>query len=301
MNNIDIVINEVGLRDGLQNQPTFVATTDKLRLVAALSEAGISQFEIASFVSPKAVPQMADAGELFDALLPPAKKPNYTALVPNMKGYQQARARGVNSIAVVLAATDTFNRKNIGRSLDETVVQCQQIILQACDEGVAARAYISTACACPYEGPVSTDEVLRLSEQMIEAGATELSIADTTGAGNPQQIKDLLKPLLQEYSAQRINLHLHDTRGQALAMAWAALELGVFKFDSSIAGLGGCPLSPGASGNLATEDLVFMLRECGLNTGIDFDRLRDCVVLVRQLLGEQYGGRINGWLESHVQ
>ena len=292
-----IHINEVGLRDGLQNQPNPVSTESKLKMASALVAAGVRQFEAVSFVHPKLVPQMADAVEVLDGLRE-FNQLNIAALVPNMKGYERAREQGVNSVGVVLASTDTFNQRNLNMTLAQTRETCQQVIARARADGVFVRAYISGAIACPYDGKTPVDVVHRLTADMMEAGASEISIADTIGAGNPQQISDILRPLVQQFGADRFNLHLHDTRGLALAMAWAGVMEGVRRFDSSIGGLGGCPFAPGASGNVATEDLVYMLEESGFDTGIDINALRDAVQVAEVATGQHLGGRILKWMQS---
>lgn len=292
-----VYINEVGLRDGLQNQPNPVSTEAKLQLADALIKAGIRQLEAVSFVHPKLVPQMADAVEVLAGL---RHYPDLqiAGLVPNMKGYERAREQGMQSVAVVLASTDTFNLRNLNMTLAQTKDTCIQVIQRARAEGVFVRAYISGAFACPYDGKTPVDIVHRLTEDMIAAGASEISIADTIGAGNPQQVKDILAPLVQQFGAERFNLHLHDTRGMAAAMAWAGIEQGVRRFDSSIGGLGGCPFAPGASGNVATEDLVYMLEEAGFSTGIDIQGLRQAVKVAESATGQQLGGRIIKWMQS---
>jgi len=292
-----IIINEVGLRDGLQNQPRFVATVDKLRLAEALISAGVRYLEAASFVHPKAVPQMADGAEL-SAALPQRAGLHYMALVPNLKGYERARAAGYRKVAVVVASTDTFNLRNIKMTRDAAEQACREVISAAGHDQVEVRAYISGACACPYDGPTPVGVVQALAERMLEAGAVEVSIADTIGAGNPRQIKNILEPLVRAHGARHYNLHLHDTRGMALAMAWAGVECGVRNFDASIGGLGGCPFAPGASGNVATEDLVYLLSEAGFDTGIDWRALRPAVTLAEALTGQTLGGRILQWQRS---
>lgn len=295
-----IIINEVGLRDGLQNQARIVSTEDKLKLADALFSAGVRYLEAASFVHPKAVPQMADAAEI-TAGLPQRSHLNYMALVPNLKGYERARAAGYKKVAVVLASTDTFNLKNIKMTRHEAEQVCREVIAAAQADGIAVRAYISGALACPYEGHTQPSVVHALSERMLEAGAGEISISDTIGAGNPRQIEEILRPLVKAHGATPFNLHLHDTRGTALAMAWAGIECGVRNFDASVGGLGGCPFAPGASGNVATEDLVYMLEEAGFDTGIDWRALRPAVTLAEEVTGQKLGGRIFQWLRSQEE
>jgi hydroxymethylglutaryl-CoA lyase len=297
MTNDTAIINEVGLRDGLQNQPKQVSTAGKARLAEALVAAGLRHIEPVSFVHPKAVPQMADAAEL-TRQLPQRDDLHYTALIPNLKGYQLAREAGYDTVALVLSTTDTFNQRNLNMSLEDAVDSCRDILWQAKQDGVKTRTYISGAFACPYDGPVKVGTTLHLTHEMIEAGSTEIAIADTIGGGNPKQMKDIMAPLVHSYGAERFFVHLHDTRGLAAAMAWEAADLGVRRFDASIGGLGGCPFAPGATGNVATEDLVYMLEACGLRTGISMEGLREAVAIAEEITDQHLGGRILTWMQS---
>lgn len=290
-------ITEVGLRDGLQNQSHHASTQEKLQLATALIDAGIKQLETVSFVHPKAVPQMADAAEV-SAGLPRRPDLDYMALVPNLKGYERALAAGYRHIAVVLSTTDSFNLRNLKMTLAETEAVCREVIARAKADGVVARAYISGAFACPYDGKQPVSVVQRLSESMIAAGATDIAISDTIGAGNPQQVKDILKPLVAVYGARIFSLHLHDTRGTALANTWAGIESGVRHFDASVGGLGGCPFAPGATGNVATEDVVHLLHEAGFDTGIDLDKLYNAVSIAEAITQQPQGGRYTSWRRS---
>lgn len=292
-----IIINEVGLRDGLQNQPRHVETAGKLRLAQALVDAGIRHLEAVSFVHPKAVPQMADAVEV-TAGLPRRDDLQLMALVPNLKGYERALENGYRKVGVILSSTDTFNLKNIRMTRDEAEQTCRDIITRAKADGVFVRSYVSGALACPYDGKTPVAVVHALTERMLEAGADEISIADTIGAGNPRQIEEILLPLVKRHNPALFNLHLHDTRGQALAMAWAGIHCGIRSFDSSVGGLGGCPFAPGASGNVATEDLVYMLEESGFDTGISLEGLRSAVTIAEEITGQSLGGRILTWIRS---
>ncbi|MES1943937.1 Hydroxymethylglutaryl-CoA lyase [Salinisphaera sp. PC39] len=289
-----VVINEVGLRDGLQNQPTPVPTEGKCRLAELLVDAGVRHMEATSFVSPKAVPQMADAGELI-ASLPRPDEVEYAALIPNEKGYERALEAGVRSVNVVLSATDTMNRKNIRMSLDETREVCKRIIARAHADGVRAHGYVAVAFECPYEGKVPLERVVDLTGEMFDNGADEVIIADTIGAAAPTAVYEGFTALASRFDVARLSAHLHDTRALALANSWAALQAGVRRFDSSIGGLGGCPFAPGAAGNTATEDLVLMLEQCGYRTGIDVPRLLDAVNLAAELTGRELGGRMLPW------
>ena len=292
------IINEVGLRDGLQNQPTPVDTDTKARIAEALVAAGVRYLEPVSFVSPKAVPRMADAAALTERL-PRRDDLHYTALVPNLKGYQLARDAGYPTVALVLSTTDTFNQRNLNMSLEQAAASCEAILAAARQDGVATRTYISGAFACPYDGPVPVSLSQSLAERMFAAGSDEVAIADTIGGGNPRQMKDIMGPLIRDFGAERFYVHLHDTRGLAAAMAWEAADLGVRRFDASLGGLGGCPFAPGAAGNLATEDLVSLLHQAGFDTGIDLDALLAVVDRVRELVGHPVGGRALAWLHNH--
>jgi hydroxymethylglutaryl-CoA lyase len=289
-----VIVNEVGLRDGLQNQPRPVPTEKKLVLAEALLNAGVCHLEATSFVSPRAVPQLADAAELFGAL-PNRPGLNYTALVPNERGYERAVAAGARSVAVVVAATETLNAKNINMSLEQATATCESVLKRAKGDGIVTRAYIAAACACPFEGVTPSAAVLSLTERMLKADAGEIAIADTIGAGHPRQVADLFKSVVAVVEPSRVAAHFHDTRGMGVALAWVALEAGIRKFDSSIGGLGGCPFAPGATGNLATEDLVFLLMESGFETGIDLEKLVAAVGVAENVTGQALGGKIIPW------
>lgn len=295
-----IRLTEVGLRDGLQNQPHPVSTADKLLLAEALLAAGIRSLETASFVHPKAVPQMADAAEV-TAGLPRQTGCDYMALVPNLKGYERAKAAGYQRIAVVIATTDSFNQRNLNMSLADTEAVCTQVIQQAVKDGLQTRAYISGALGCPYDGPIKTGLVQGLAEKMLAAGAQDIAISDTIGAGNPRQIENILKPLLKHHNADYFSLHLHDTRGTALVNAWAGVECGIRHLDASIGGLGGCPFAPGATGNVATEDLVHLLHASGFDTGIDLEKLYEAVAVAERITQSSLGGRVLQWQRSQWQ
>jgi len=289
-----VSITEVGLRDGLQNQSIPVATADKLRLFEMLQKAGLRSFEVTSFVSPRAVPQLADAALLM-AGLPAAADTRCMVLVPNEKGYERAVAAGATAIAVVLSATETLNRKNINRSLSQSRAEFREVIQQARRNGHFVRAYVAAAFACPYEGRTPLRRVIELAEELRQAGADEIAVADTIGAGNPAQAREIFGALGPAIGTDALAAHFHDTRGMGLAMAWAALDTGVRKFDGSFGGLGGCPFAPGAAGNLATEDLVFMLEEARFETGVRWRDLFEAIDLAERLLDRPLGGRIAAW------
>jgi hydroxymethylglutaryl-CoA lyase len=294
-----VIVNDVGPRDGLQNDSTLVTPEDRVRLINSLLDAGVRSIEAASFVSPKAVPKMANADQVFAALDQEAA--DFSALVPNLKGYELAKKAGARSVAVVLSATETMNQKNINMSLDQTISVCREIVAQALSDGITPRSYLSVAVECPYEGMVEEQVIEDLSAMMLEAGAKEVIVADTIGAANPAQVKSLFTRLVSAFGATTISGHFHDTRAMALANTWQALECGIRKFDASIAGLGGCPFAPGASGNLATEDLVLMLNEAGFDTGIDLNKLLRSVELTGQLVQHPVGGRSMTYLNRRTE
>ena len=293
----EVLINEVGLRDGLQNQPIHVSCADKLRLTRALVDAGLHSIEATSFVSPKSIPQMADAEQFFTQL-PDKEVVRYSALVPNLRGLDRAQAAGVREIAVVLSATETMNQRNINMSLSEAIAACEQTIVAALKLGMRTKAYLAVAFICPFEGLTSSDRVMSLGDGLLAAGVQEICIADTIGAAAPSAVAKLFKQCVTAWGEQCVSAHFHDTRALALANTWAALEAGVLKFDASIGGLGGCPFAPGAAGNLATEDLVMMLKQCGLSTGVSLTKLRQAVSLAGELVQRKIGGRATSWFEA---
>ncbi len=290
-----LFITDVGPRDGLQSQRTPVDTAGKRELIAALFAAGLRRIEATSFVSPRAVPQMADADALVKDLHAPADA-RVSVLVPNQRGLARAVAAGAREVAVVLSATETMNQKNIRMSLEVALRTCKDTLADAARAGLRTRAYVAVAFACPFEGDTPTARVVDLALQMQAAGAGEIVIADTIGAAAPTDVNRVLDALLARMPAERIGLHFHDTRGMALANAWAAIGHGVRRFDASIGGVGGCPFAPGAAGNLATEDLALMAQQCGFDTGIDLGTLLDAVDTTSRLVGYQVGGHSARWL-----
>ncbi|CAN7411890.1 hydroxymethylglutaryl-CoA lyase [Variovorax paradoxus] len=291
-----IHITDVAPRDGLQNQAIRVGTEGKLRLIELLAEAGLRSIEAASFVSPKAVPQMADAGELVPQVQARFAALRTSVLVPNLKGLERAHAAGAKEIAVVLSATETMNRKNINMGLDQATEVSEQTIAAARALGLRTRAYVAVAFDCPFEGETPLDEVLRLSARMHAAAADEIVIADTIGSASPGQVKERISALRGVVPIERLAVHLHDTRGMGVANAWAALEAGVRRFDASVGGIGGCPFAPGAAGNVATEDLVLMAERSGFATGISLAGLLAAVDFAQDALQRPLGGRAITWL-----
>jgi len=282
---------EVGPRDGLQNEPVAVPVAAKLRFIELLAEAGLSDIEATAFVSPRVVPQLADAEELFALLRQRSAGPVYWALVPNMKGLERALAAGARAIAVFTGATDAFTRHNIRMTVLESLVAFRPVVKRALDEGLRVRGYISVCFGCPYEGSVEPRKVLDLARRLLDLGCQELSLGDTIGVAVPTQIPAVVGPVLAEAGAVRVAVHFHDTRGTALANALAALLLGVTTFDTSAGGLGGCPFAPGAAGNLATEDLLYMLHGMGIQTGVSLEKVAAASRFILGVLGRPPAGR----------
>jgi hydroxymethylglutaryl-CoA lyase len=262
-----ITIVEVGPRDGLQNEKTTIATADKIAFINRLTVAGHSVFEVSAFVSPKWVPQMGDASEVF-AGITRREGVRYTALVPNRAGLERAIATGVTEVAIFAAASDTFSRKNINQSIDESLVTYKAVVDEALTAGLKVRGYLSTCFHCPFEGQIAPAKVAEISARLLDLGVFEVAISDTIGAATPGDVVRVLAATAKVLALNQTALHFHDTRGTALANVLAGLDCGVTTFDSSAGGLGGCPYAPGAAGNLATEDLLFMLNGLGVETGV---------------------------------
>lgn len=265
-------IVEVGARDGLQNEKTLLPTDVKIALIDRLSSTGLKTIEATSFVSPKWVPQMADAAEVYQGI---RKVPgvSYPVLVPNEQGYERARAVGVNEIAVFTAASEAFNRKNINASIDESIERFMPVLARAKADGVKVRGYVSTVLGCPYQGEVPVSDVVRVARRLHELGCYEISLGDTIGVGTPAKARAMLHAVAQDVPMAALAVHFHDTYGQALANILSCLEEGVRVIDSAVSGTGGCPYAKGATGNVASEDVVYMLHGMGLHTGIDLDIL----------------------------
>jgi len=290
-----IRINEVSPRDGLQSQGKTLSVAHRLSLIQALVNAGISSVEAGSFVSPRAVPQMAGTDELFAGLTNQGQV-RYAALVPNMKGYELAVKAGARVVNVVLSVTETMNQKNIRMSLPQTADVCAAIVDRGRHEGIDVQAYLAVAFECPFEGPVEPSIVAQYARLMHQAGASKIIIADTIGAANPDHVRRLLDMVIRDVGSDILSCHFHDTRGMALANIATAVDRNIREFDSSIGGLGGCPFSPGATGNVATEDVVLMLNSMGYDTGINPFDLIPVVHLAEQLTGLPLGGKCFPWL-----
>ena len=267
-----LTIVEVGPRDGLQNEGVSISTADKIEFINRLSAANLPVIEVASFVSPKWVPQMADAEQVCAGI---ARQPGirYTALVPNLSGLDRAARAGITEIAVFAAATDTFSRKNINQSIEDSLVNYRQVCARAASMGIRVRGYVSTAFGCPYEGAVEPRQAAEVAAKLIDAGVFEVAVSDTIGAAHPGLVSRVLECVLERIPVARVALHFHDTRGTALANVLTAMPFGVSTFDASAGGLGGCPYAPGAAGNLATDDLIYMLDGMGVETGVSLEAL----------------------------
>lgn len=281
-----VTIVEVGPRDGLQNEKNIIPTQTKIEFINRLSKTGLKSIEVSSFVSPKRIPQLADSSEVFAGIqqLPGIR---YSVLIPNLQGMENAVVLGAKSIAVITTVSETFSQKNTQCSIAESLQRIEDIMLLAKNQPipVPVRAYISCVLGCPYEGEIAVSAVVKMAKQLFNMGCYEISLGDTIGVGTPAKAKDLVTAISQEVPIQNLALHFHDTYGQALANLYACLELGVSVIDSSIAGLGGCPYANGASGNVATEDVVYMLQGLGIETGINLDALIDVSRFVAEFTG----------------
>lgn len=284
-------IVEVGPRDGLQNEKAFIETADKIALIDRLAATGLRSIEATSFVSPKWVPQLADAAEVFAGISRRAGV-SYPVLVPNLQGYDRARAVGVEEIAVFSAASEAFNRKNINASIDESIARFAPVLERAKADGVRVRGYVSTVLGCPYQGDVPLADVVRVSAQLHRMGCYEVSLGDTIGVGTPAKARDMLRAVAAEVPVAALAVHFHDTYGQALANVHACLEAGVRVVDAAVSGAGGCPYAAGASGNVATEDVVYMLHGLGFETGVDLDALAATGRWLAGLIGRDTGSKV---------
>ena len=284
-------IVEVGPRDGLQNEKTIIATADKIELIDRLSRTGLRSIEATSFVSPKWIPQLADAAKVFAAI---DRKPgiSYPVLVPNEKGYERAREVDAQEVAVFTAASEAFNQKNINASIDESIERFRPVLERARAEGVKVRGYVSTVLGCPYQGEVPVADVVRVAARLHDLGCYEVSLGDTIGVGTPHKARAMLKAVAGEVPMPALAVHFHDTYGQALANILACLEEGVAVVDAAVSGTGGCPYAKGASGNVASEDVVYLLHGLGVETGIDLGRLSETGLWLSALLGRETGSKV---------
>jgi hydroxymethylglutaryl-CoA lyase len=293
----EVKIVEVGPRDGLQNEKTVVPAATKVELIDRLGKAGLRTIEAGAFVSPKSVPQMADTADVL-ARLQRRARVSYPVLVPNMQGFEAARAAGAKEIAVFTAASESFNSKNINCSIDESFERFAPVIAAARAADMPVRGYISCALTCPYEGDIAPSAVARVADRLFELGCYEISLGDTIGAGTPLRVQAMLDAVLARVPLERLAVHFHDTYGQALANVLAALEKGIAVIDTSVSGLGGCPYAPGAGGNLASEDLVYMLNGMHIRSGVDLDALIAAGRFISAALERQPGSKASIALSS---
>ncbi len=286
-----VTICEVGPRDGLQNEARNVPTSGKIRLIELLAGTGIRRMEATSFVAPKWIPNLADADEVLVGI---RRRPGvtYAALVPNLRGLERALAAKINEVVIFLSASETHSQKNINKSIAQALETYGEVATQAKKAALQVKGAISTCFGCPYEGDVDPAVVVRIAAALVDMGADEIGISDTTGMANPRQVYALVSSVAERVPVEKLSLHFHDTRGAALANALAGLQAGVTIFDGSVGGLGGCPYARGATGNVATEDLVHMLHEMGIETGVDLQKLIGCARIAQELVGRP--------LESHV-
>ncbi|MBD8036303.1 hydroxymethylglutaryl-CoA lyase [Solibacillus sp. A46] len=286
-----VQIKEVGPRDGLQNETTFIPTEEKIQLVNRLSESGLNYIEVTSFVHPKWIPQLADAVEVLKEI-----KRNsaitYAALVPNSKGLARALDVGVDEVSIFMSASEGHNKSNINKSIDETFPILKEVVDGALAAGKTVRGYISTVIACPYDGYTKPEQVVNVAEKLFDMGISELSLGDTTGVGVPTQVDALLHEMLRHFKGEKLAMHFHDTRGTAIANVMTSLAHGITKFDSAIGGLGGCPYAKGASGNVATEDLLYFLHEMGIETGVSLEKIQQTALYVEGIIGKTLSSKL---------
>jgi hydroxymethylglutaryl-CoA lyase len=286
-----VSVYEVAMRDGLQNEARPLATDEKLALLDALLAAGVKRLELTSFVSPRWIPQLADAEDVVRRA-PARDDVSFGALCPNAKGLERARAAGLREIAVFLSASETHNKKNVNKTIADTLATFREVVPPAREAGLRVRGYVSTVWGCPYEGDVDPARAVAIAEQLVELGCYQVSLGDTIGVGTPRQTAEIVRRFLDALPREQIALHFHDTRGTALANVLVGLELGIREFDASVGGLGGCPYAPGAAGNVATEDLVYMLHGMGVHTGIDLAKLIEAGRLAERLVGRPLPGKV---------
>jgi hydroxymethylglutaryl-CoA lyase len=294
-----IIINDVGPRDGLQNQARILAPAQRIQLIKALLEAGVRHIEVGAFVSPKAVPAMAGTDQVIAGL--PIGDYEFSALIPNRRGYDMALASGVGTVGLVVASSETMNQKNINMSTVQAVDVSRAVLDQSRLDGVRTQVYLATAWECPFEGAIATEQVVELAVKLFEAGANEVVLADTIGAASPADVKQLLKALDAAVDLRAVSCHFHDTRAMGVANVFAAVESGIRKFDASIGGLGGCPFAPGATGNVATEDVVVMLHQMGFETGVNLRGLVAAADLAAELTGNCNGGHSIRWIKRQIE
>lgn len=288
---MNVQIVEVGPRDGLQNEKELLPAQVKIQLIDKLVAAGLKRVEATSFVNPRWIPQLADAEEVLQGINRP-EDVRFSALVPNVRGMERARASGLMEIALFMSASETHNVKNINKSMEETFPVLREVAREALAMGMRVRGYVSTVFGCPYEGAVPIDNSRRVTDELLEMGAFEISLGDTIGVATPRQVREVLAAMLRDVPTERLAGHFHDTRGTGMANVAAALDMGLRTFDSSIGGLGGCPYAPGAAGNISTEDLVYLLHGMGYETGVDLERLVEAGAYIQEQLGRELSSKV---------
>lgn len=291
----EVSIYEVSPRDGLQNESATVPLAGKLRLLSALVDAGLRRIEMTSFVSPRWIPQLADADELAELVNDRLARAEvaFSALCPNPQGLERAKKAGMKEIAVFISASETHNKKNVNKTIDQTLSAFEETIGPAREAGMRVRGYVSTVWGCAYEGQVPAAQSIRIAKRLHDMGCYQISISDTIGSGTPRFTREVVERALDALPVDAIAMHMHDTRGTALANILVGLELGIRNFDASVGGLGGCPYAPGAAGNVATEDLVYMLEGMGIRTGIDLERLVEAARAAESIVGRQLPGKVH--------
>lgn len=293
---LKVQIVEVGPRDGLQNEEEMVSTEAKIQLIDLLVASGLKRVEASSFVNPKWIPQLADATEVLQGITW-SSEVTFSALVPNVRGLERARASGLTEIALFMSASESHNLKNINKTMEDTFPVLREVAREALALGMRVRGYVSTVFGCPYEGAVPIDNSRRVTNELLDMGVFEVSLGDTIGVATPKQVREVIEKIVKDVTTERLAGHFHDTRGTGLANVSAALDVGLRTFDSSIGGLGGCPYAPGAAGNISTEDLVYMLNGMDYETGVDLDRLLEAGTFIQQELGRELSSKV---LKAHL-
>lgn len=293
----EVIIKEVGPRDGLQNEKEWISTENKIAWINMLSNTGVKEIEYSSFVSPKMIPALSDAREVGRRI---QRNPNvsYSALVPNMKGLEYALESGIDGASVFMSASETHNQKNINKSIEQTYPVLGEVIKEAKAAGKRVTGYVSTVFDCPYEGRIRPEEVLKVCERLIDAGADDLSLGDTIGSAVPSQVEQLLEIIMEHFPKEKIILHFHDTRGMAIANIMTALHYGITRFDSTVGGLGGCPYAPGAAGNVDTNDVLYLLHGVGIHTGINERKMQDAGLYIQSKLGKKLPSRSLAYISN---
>ncbi|GIO25910.1 hydroxymethylglutaryl-CoA lyase [Ornithinibacillus bavariensis] len=292
-----VQLKEVGPRDGLQNEKKFISTEDKVAWIDMLSNTGVTEIEYSSFVNPKWIPALADAKEVGKRI---KRNPSvrYSALVPNMKGLENAIEAGIDRASVFMSASETHNMKNINKTIDQTFPVLKEVIVAAKEEGKKVTGYVSTVFDCPYEGSISPEQVIRVFDRLIEDGVDDISLGDTIGSAVPSQVESLLDEILKRFPKDKIILHFHDTRGMAIANIMTSLNYGITRFDTAIGGLGGCPYAPGAAGNVATNDVLYLLHGLGIKTGIQDKKIQEASIFIQNKLGKKLPSRSLAFMEG---